>query len=86
MHGAYTYRNVFHAVSSITQQQGWSGLMKGYWSTNSVWFPWNMLYIASYEKSKVTLAQQLQASFELQSSLRQLFRQPALGVWGKDRI
>lgn len=62
MQGAYSYRNAFHAVSSIVQQQGLPGLMKGYWATNSVWFPWNMIYIASYEKSKAMLARQLQAS------------------------
>lgn len=62
MQGAYTYRSAFHAVSSIVQQQGLPGLMKGYWSTNSVWFPWNMIYIASYEKAKLMLTQHLQAS------------------------
>ena len=62
MQGAYSYRNAFHAVSSIVQQRGLRGLMKGYWATNSVWFPWNMIYIASYEKSKAMLAGQLQAS------------------------
>ena len=60
MHGAYSYRSAFHAVSSIVKQQGLRGLMKGYWATNSVWFPWNMIYIASYERSKCSLAQQLQ--------------------------
>ena len=61
MQGAYSYRNAFHAVSSIVQQQGLPGLMKGYWATNSVWFPWNMIYIASYERSKAALAAKLQA-------------------------
>lgn len=60
MKAAYSYRNTFHAVSSIVQQQGLPGLMKGYWATNSVWFPWNMIYIASYEKSKTMLAHNLQ--------------------------
>lgn len=60
MQGAYSYRNAFHALSSIVHQQGLPGLLKGYWATNSVWFPWNMIYIASYERSKVMLAQQLQ--------------------------
>lgn len=62
MQGAYSYRSAFHALSSIVQQQGLPGLMKGYWATNSVWFPWNMIYIASYEKSKSMLAQHLQVS------------------------
>lgn len=62
MQGAYTYRSAFHAVSSIVHQHGLPGLMKGYWATNSVWFPWNMIYIASYERTKTALAQQLQAS------------------------
>ncbi len=61
MQAAYSYRNAFHAVVSIVQQQGLPGLMKGYWATNSVWFPWNMIYIASYEKSKAMLAHNLQA-------------------------
>ena len=61
MQAAYSYRNAFHAVASIVQQQGLPGLMKGYWATNSVWFPWNMIYIASYEKSKTMLAHNLQA-------------------------
>lgn len=61
MQGAYSYRNAFHAVSSIVQQHGLPGLMKGYWATNSVWFPWNMIYIASYERSKAALADKLQA-------------------------
>ncbi|KAL3144186.1 hypothetical protein ABBQ32_003968 [Trebouxia sp. C0010 RCD-2024] len=60
MQGAFTYRSTFHAVSSIMHQHGLPGLMKGYWATNSVWFPWNMIYIASYERSKTALAQQLQ--------------------------
>jgi hypothetical protein len=61
MQAAYSYRNAFHAVASIVQQQGLPGLMKGYWATNSVWFPWNMIYIESYEKSKTMLAHNLQA-------------------------
>lgn len=61
MQAAYSYRNAFHAVASIVQQQGLPGLMKGYWAANSVWFPWNMMYIASYEKSKTMLAHHLQA-------------------------
>lgn len=61
MQGAYSYKNAFHAVSSIVQRHGLPGLMKGYWATNSVWFPWNMIYIASYERSKAALAQHLQA-------------------------
>ena len=60
MQGAYSYRNAFHAVSSIVQQHSLQGLMKGYWATNSVWFPWNMIYIASYERSKTALARRLQ--------------------------
>ena len=60
MQGAYSYRSAFHAASSIVQRQGLPGLMKGYWATNSVWFPWNMIYIASYERSKTSLAQHLQ--------------------------
>ena len=60
MQGAYSYRSAFHAVSSIVQRQGLPGLMKGYWVTNSVWFPWNMIYIASYERAKTVVAQHLQ--------------------------
>lgn len=60
MQQAYSYRSAFHALTSITRQQGLAGLMKGYWATNSVWFPWNMIYIACYEKSKQSLTQSLQ--------------------------
>lgn len=62
MQGAYSYRNAFHAISSVVQRQGPPGLMKGYWATNSVWFPWNMIYIASYERAKTALAQHLQVT------------------------
>lgn len=62
MQGAYTYKSAFHALSSIVQRQGLPGLMKGYWATNSVWFPWNMIYIATYERAKTTLAQHLQVT------------------------
>ena len=65
MRQVYNYRNVFHAVSSIVQQQGLRGLLKGYWATNSVWFPWNMIYIAAYEKSRADLAQHLQVGTAL---------------------
>jgi hypothetical protein len=27
-------------------------LFRGYWATNAVWLPWNMLYVAGYEGSK----------------------------------
>lgn len=60
MQQVYNYRSVSHAISSIVQQQGAKGLLKGYWATNSVWFPWNMIYIASYEKSRANLAHYLQ--------------------------
>ena len=61
MQGVYSSRNAWHAVSSIVKQQGFRGLVKGYWATNSVWFPWNMIYIASYERSRASVAKQLQA-------------------------
>ena len=65
MQQAYSYRSAYHALTSITSQQGLAGLMKGYWATNSVWFPWNMIYIACYEKSKQSLTQSLQARLPL---------------------
>ena len=62
MQQVYNYRSVSHALASIVQQQGKKGLMKGYWATNSVWFPWNMIYVSSYEKSRASLAQRLQVA------------------------
>ena len=28
-------------------------MLKGYWATNAVWLPWNAIYIAAFEASKV---------------------------------
>jgi hypothetical protein len=33
-----------------------SCLFRGYWATNCVWLPWNMLYIAGYEQARGTAA------------------------------
>lgn len=62
MQQVYNYRSVSHALISIVQQQGVKGLLKGYWATNSVWFPWNMVYVSSYEKSRASLAQRLKVA------------------------
>lgn len=59
MGGAYHYRNGWHALTTLVGQEGLRGLFKGYWVTNSVWIPWNIIYIASYEKMKRLAADSL---------------------------
>lgn len=48
--------NVVTIAAELVRRQGVSGLMRGYWATNSVWLPWNVLYIAMYEDFKQRLA------------------------------
>eukprot|EP00877_Chromochloris_zofingiensis_P001306 jgi/Chrzof1/11176/Cz05g26210.t1 len=52
MGGAYSYGSARQAFLSLTKDRGLSGLFKGYWATNCVWLPWNIIYIATYEQSK----------------------------------
>eukprot|EP00976_Prorocentrum_cordatum_P099240 1191759-Prorocentrum_minimum.AAC.2 len=52
MGGAYEYRSASDAFRQLMQHRGVLGLFKGYWITNSVWIPWNTIYIATYEASK----------------------------------
>jgi hypothetical protein len=35
--------------------RGWrlGGLFRGYWATNAVWLPWNIIYIATYEAARL---------------------------------
>lgn len=42
-------RHAAAALSAILRDAGPLGLFKGYWATNCVWLPWNILYIALYE-------------------------------------
>jgi solute carrier family 25 citrate transporter 1 len=44
-------------VRRLLAERGAAGLFRGYWATNAVWLPWNMLYIAGYECSKRVAAQ-----------------------------
>ena len=69
MRHAYSYTGPAHAAASILRSQGMGGLLRGYWLTNTVWLPWNTLYIALYEQSKQTLAAFLQPSSPPQASL-----------------
>ncbi len=32
----FSYRSTWHAISSIVQQRGLRGMLKGYWAGNSV--------------------------------------------------
>ncbi len=57
---AYSYGSARQGFAALLHQGGPRALFKGYWATNSVWLPWNILYISAYEASKAGLAQQLQ--------------------------
>jgi len=46
------YRGAGHAVRSALAHAGLRGLLRGYWATNAVWLPWNVLYISAYERLK----------------------------------
>lgn len=59
MRGQITYVNALHAFESIIASHGLIGLMRGYWATNGVWFPWNALYISLYEALKRQAAAKL---------------------------
>ena len=48
--------NVFKVALDLLKSQGPAGLLRGYWATNSVWLPWNVLYIAMYEDFKQRVA------------------------------
>ena len=37
------------ALQRVWHAKGARGLLQGYWATNCVWLPWNVVYIASYE-------------------------------------
>ncbi|KAG2435115.1 hypothetical protein HXX76_007200 [Chlamydomonas incerta] len=52
MAGAYAYSGPLEAVKELVRVNGPLGLLKGYWATNAVWLPWNILFIAFYEASK----------------------------------
>jgi hypothetical protein len=53
-HGAVEGRSsiVFTSLWHILRQAGPMGLFKGYWATNCVWLPWNIVYIGCYEANK----------------------------------
>ena len=58
MHGfvrgsAGTARGV---VRQVLGEGGARGLFRGYWLANSVWIPWNALYVAGYEALRRELA------------------------------
>lgn len=62
MKDSYNYRSTWHAISSIIAQRGLRGMLKGYWAGNSVWFPWNAIYIASYEHAKKAASRRTDAA------------------------
>jgi len=49
-------------VRALLQRDGPSGLLRGYWITNSVWIPWTAIYVALYEGSKRDLTPRLRLS------------------------
>lgn len=59
MGSQFAYRSSLHALQVAVQHAGVSGLFRGYWATNSVWLPWNMIYITTYERLKVLAAASL---------------------------
>ncbi|KAG1657964.1 hypothetical protein FOA52_004735 [Chlamydomonas sp. UWO 241] len=43
-------------VRSVLAERGPLGLLRGYWATNAVWIPWNMLFVAMYSQAKAASA------------------------------
>jgi hypothetical protein len=52
------HQNNQHQPQPQQQQRGraplwrFSGIFRGYWATNAVWLPWNVIYIAAYERAR----------------------------------
>lgn len=42
----------YRVFVDLIKERGPIGLLRGYWMTNTVWIPWNMLYMPLYEESK----------------------------------
>ena len=42
----------YRVFADLVRERGYLGLMRGYWMTNLVWIPWNMVYVPLYESSK----------------------------------
>mmetsp|Transcript_8646 Transcript_8646/g.24860 ORF Transcript_8646/g.24860 Transcript_8646/m.24860 type:complete len:310 (+) Transcript_8646:278-1207(+) len=59
MSGVYSYGSSLDALKDLLRQDGPGGLLRGYWVTNSVWIPWNILYISSYEASRGMVAREM---------------------------
>ena len=55
MAGTYNYSSALHATRDLLLKDGPAGLLRGYWVTNSVWIPWNIMYISGYEVSSAGL-------------------------------
>lgn len=62
---------------------GAMGLMKGYWITNSVWFPWSALYAATYGWTKSAAADWAASSRPWSTGARQcgLHGSQPLPIW-----
>jgi hypothetical protein len=56
MSSVYRYNGALDAVKALLAREGPAGLLKGYWVTNSVWIPWNVLYISGYEVGREAVA------------------------------
>lgn len=47
--GVQSTASLSDTLRRIWRADGIGGLLRGYWATNCVWLPWNIVYIASYE-------------------------------------
>ena len=58
-------------VTAVLHSLGnFRGLFRGYWLTNSVWLPWNMIYMAVYAETKRVLAITLRSSAKEETTSR----------------
>lgn len=52
MGGRFAYSSSLQALKGALAHAGVAGLFRGYWATNAVWLPWNIVYICTYERLK----------------------------------
>ena len=43
------YNGSWDAARGILRTEGLTGLFRGYWAQNAAWWPWNVIYFATYE-------------------------------------
>lgn len=53
------YHGSWDAARSILRAEGMKGLFRGYWAQNAAWWPWNVLYFATYEHMRSSWATHL---------------------------